>query len=319
MTGTNMEARWGDGTWLGTNARTDEALIGTQNGIVRARSVRRRSRSEQWSYEQILSIKGNPWDPTATKEPSHQETNIDLSDHEHIVEETNAAPPQARLVYIKKKDVEEFGATSGCPGCVAAAENRRGVRQTTTCRKRMEERMKGTEDGKRRLQEVEARTNEALARTVEAGERKRQQDQGANQDEEAQVKRPKRTEAQDDAKTTTAHEQESNNMSERRKLEMRTQEEGDDNESNERHTKQRRVDLNAISFYDDITHEQLNTSDVLTARADEIQYVRAHKVYRKVPCEGKKAIGIRWLDVNKGDKLNPNVRSRLVSVRGCSH
>ena len=42
-------------------------------------------------------------------------------------------------------------------------------------------------------------------------------------------------------------------------------------------------------------------------------------VYRKVPIRmcveetGKRSIGTRWVDTNKGDKMNPKIRSRLVA------
>ena len=44
-----------------------------------------------------------------------------------------------------------------------------------------------------------------------------------------------------------------------------------------------------------------------------------HQVYDKVPTEecyrvtGKAPIGTRWVDVKKGDDVNPEVRSRLVA------
>ena len=47
--------------------------------------------------------------------------------------------------------------------------------------------------------------------------------------------------------------------------------------------------------------------------------VKKHGVYKKVPIQecwdttGKKPIGVRWVDVNKGDKVNPDYRSRLVA------
>ena len=50
-----------------------------------------------------------------------------------------------------------------------------------------------------------------------------------------------------------------------------------------------------------------------------MQEVKKHKVYEKVPIEkcyestGKTPIGTRWVDVNKGDKVHPECRSRLVA------
>ena len=47
--------------------------------------------------------------------------------------------------------------------------------------------------------------------------------------------------------------------------------------------------------------------------------IRMQKVYTKVPIEecrrvtGKGPIGVRWVDVNKEDEVNPKYRSRLVA------
>ena len=53
------------------------------------------------------------------------------------------------------------------------------------------------------------------------------------------------------------------------------------------------------------------------ARAEEIGWVRSIKLYDKVPrslalSRGIKPLPVRWVDVNKGDKTNYNVRCRLV-------
>ena len=55
------------------------------------------------------------------------------------------------------------------------------------------------------------------------------------------------------------------------------------------------------------------------ARKEELEEFRKHQVYEKVPEEecwnmtGKKPIGTRWVDVNKGYEDNPEYRSRLVA------
>ena len=47
--------------------------------------------------------------------------------------------------------------------------------------------------------------------------------------------------------------------------------------------------------------------------------VRKHRVYIKVPIQecydktGKSPIKTRWIDINKGDKIHPEYRSRLVA------
>ena len=72
-------------------------------------------------------------------------------------------------------------------------------------------------------------------------------------------------------------------------------------------------------FWDDISGKKLNSELVYKARAEEIEEFRKHGVYIKVPISecmnvtGKKPIGVRWVDINKGDDENPEYRSRLVA------
>ena len=50
-----------------------------------------------------------------------------------------------------------------------------------------------------------------------------------------------------------------------------------------------------------------------------MEEVRKHGLYEKRPVEeyikttGKRPIGVRWVDINKGDAVNPEYRSRLVA------
>ena len=73
------------------------------------------------------------------------------------------------------------------------------------------------------------------------------------------------------------------------------------------------------SAWDDQTGEQLDWDMVIRARAEEMDEFRKHKVYRKVAIKecwdvtGKAPIKIRWVDINKGDKVHPEYRSRLVA------
>jgi hypothetical protein len=72
-------------------------------------------------------------------------------------------------------------------------------------------------------------------------------------------------------------------------------------------------------FWDDITGEPLSWEGVVNARKEEMEEFRKHKVYKKVPIKqcwdetGKGPIGVRWIDINKGDADNPEYRSRLVA------
>ena len=76
--------------------------------------------------------------------------------------------------------------------------------------------------------------------------------------------------------------------------------------------------MRGSSAWDDVTGADLDTKMVEEARREEIEFIRNMRVYEKVPRSwawraGKKVIGVRWIDVNKGDSINPKYRSRLVA------
>ena len=72
-------------------------------------------------------------------------------------------------------------------------------------------------------------------------------------------------------------------------------------------------------YKDDITGQLLKDSLVIAARRTELTYFNAKGVWTKVPRQqafartGKPPVSVRWVDVNKGDDMNPKYRSRLVA------
>ena len=74
-----------------------------------------------------------------------------------------------------------------------------------------------------------------------------------------------------------------------------------------------------LEAWDDASGEDLDPDTVLAARREEIAYYKAMGAFTKVPISqcvartGRKPIGVRWRDINKGDRYNVNVRSRLVA------
>ena len=72
-------------------------------------------------------------------------------------------------------------------------------------------------------------------------------------------------------------------------------------------------------YKDDLTGQVLKDALVLQARAVELAYFNSKRVWKKVSrnvattTSGKSPISVRWVDINKGDELNPNYRSRLVA------
>ncbi len=56
-----LEPKFEHGVWLGVCPRTDEAIIGTTGGIVRAGTVKRRAMEEAWNAKVLLSLRHGPW------------------------------------------------------------------------------------------------------------------------------------------------------------------------------------------------------------------------------------------------------------------
>ena len=74
-----------------------------------------------------------------------------------------------------------------------------------------------------------------------------------------------------------------------------------------------------LEAWDDASGEGLDPATVLAARREEIAYYKEMKAFTKVPISqcvartGRRPIGVRWIDINKGDQYNVNIRSRLVA------
>ncbi len=72
-------------------------------------------------------------------------------------------------------------------------------------------------------------------------------------------------------------------------------------------------------YLDDLTGQVLRDDLVREARAKELELFHSKGVWLKVPkttaraTTGRNPISVRWVDVNKGDELNPKYRSRLVA------
>jgi len=76
--------------------------------------------------------------------------------------------------------------------------------------------------------------------------------------------------------------------------------------------------------YDDMTGQELPYELVVEARRKELEYFKKKNVWVKklvkecINKTGKPPISVRWVDTNKGDDVNPEIRSRLVArqIRG---
>jgi hypothetical protein len=151
------QPRWNKGTWIGIIDHTNEHIIGTEEGVVKCRSIHPMERSKKWDVEAMKKIKGSPWKPNPNrkslrittricqededdsenedddpdKDPGDVgeefEIKVDTNEDEEKqreairkakeVEEFEDRHPRTFKMYIMKEDIFKYGITPNCGGC----------------------------------------------------------------------------------------------------------------------------------------------------------------------------------------------------------
>jgi hypothetical protein len=172
----SLESTWREGVWLGHARGSSEALIGTDDGVVRAWTVKRMIEEERWSAEAIRNMKGTPSQPNPLKpglsvpiavNVENENAEAELDELAGRREEMNA-----RRTYPKARDFEAHGYTNGCEGCrrqQAGGMKPRG--HNDKCRERMEKLLKD-EQNPRWARANEARMENPEKRDIEQPKRR---------------------------------------------------------------------------------------------------------------------------------------------------
>ena len=119
---TKFETEDKEGIWLGHNRGTNEALIGTPHGVVRAYSFRRRDDASRWSPALISGMKGTPKQPDPSRPGIHIPIKMQMIGPEHLEEPVavEAAPSEAvipRRFRIMTDMLAAYGYSAECDGC----------------------------------------------------------------------------------------------------------------------------------------------------------------------------------------------------------
>ena len=86
-----LRSNWNFGVWLGRDSQDDMHVLGTRQGIVKARSVKRTIQSERYDQQLLLQMKGRPI--RFQRGQSHRGT-TDGTDHSWV--ENHFLLPQSR-------------------------------------------------------------------------------------------------------------------------------------------------------------------------------------------------------------------------------
>jgi hypothetical protein len=55
---------WSDGVFLGFRSQSGEVIVGTEDGVMKTRTVRRKPEEERWHEENLKMVGGVPWRPS---------------------------------------------------------------------------------------------------------------------------------------------------------------------------------------------------------------------------------------------------------------
>ena len=143
-----LESRWEDGIWLGIHEASGEHIIGTKDGCLKAKDIKRKPEADRWMLEDVQNMKGTPWEPV----PGHPDR--ELKSKVVVREEPILPPPEPsdeqptmRRLYIRKKDIIKYGATVGCEGCRAVVRGGVSRNHTEECRARIEKAIREEGEG----------------------------------------------------------------------------------------------------------------------------------------------------------------------------
>lgn len=336
-----LESLWDDGVFLGYRSSSGEVIVGTKGGIFRTRTVQRKAKENRWDKNNLDLVGGVPWKTSREEEVDENvmptivvpmQYNDDIP--KPRVQEAEYIP---RRLYIKKGDVEKYGMTPRCKGCLAAMRGAAATAHSEECRRRMTDEIGKTEPGKDRVQQAKARMQEFEDRATKARktEAHAQASSSASAPSASSAAAPAGTSAPtmdvdkaqgdkrgrgDDAddgswEELAAHLARKSALRTERVRRGEKEDQDMDVESVECLEVQCEEHGIESEYRDSRTGEPLDGKKVKEARAEEIKELerRVYVVADISECwekTGKSPIQVRWVDVRKGEGV---YRSRLVA------
>ena len=164
-----FQSEWKEGVWLGHARGSNEVIVGTGQGVVRAFSVKRFPEDERWNKDDIENMQGTPQRPN----PAKPGLNIPIKVNFDPPEEADVIPSrplreetQARRMRITGAMLDQYGYTDNCEGCRlkrAGLEEQRP--HTQTCRTRIYEELDKDDIGR----DMKKRSDDRISRKMAEG------------------------------------------------------------------------------------------------------------------------------------------------------
>ena len=175
-----LDSLWSDGVFLGYRAVSGEIVVGTKDGVFKTRTVKRKPLEHRWDKQNLGMVGGVPWRTSPDQDEGEEvmpaiDIGMEMPEVEIPKPPAGDKQPIPRRLYIKARDIERYGATENCKGCVATLRGQGGVAHSDSCRRRLTEEIEKGEDGGRakraRQREMEF-YEQAIRNSVEEGKRK---------------------------------------------------------------------------------------------------------------------------------------------------
>ena len=162
-----FDTRWEEGIWLGVKDRSLETVIGTNEGVIKVRDVKRKGTEEQrWDISKFNEFKGVPWEPIPGREGIEIKARVNVPREggrpDPVMRGSEPVPRRAR---ITREDMRKMGFTVGCPGCRAINRGLPAVNHSEQCRARIEKELK--DKGDDRVERVGERLKRGRAEEVQ--------------------------------------------------------------------------------------------------------------------------------------------------------
>ena len=142
-----VEPKFKEGVFLALTDVTDEYIIGTAKGCVKSNNVKRVPEEDARDLEMVKAIRGQPWKLSPTMEAGTRTQDLPVRISMAPVVQDQALPQSVgrgadagpRRLYIRRDvELENYGKTEGCKGCLACDLGHKAVAHTEECRRRIE-------------------------------------------------------------------------------------------------------------------------------------------------------------------------------------
>ncbi|CAK0861016.1 unnamed protein product, partial [Prorocentrum cordatum] len=138
--GSTMEERVKSGNFLGYHMRTGALLVMAVDGVEKAQGFKILPKEQAWGGMDWAALRGVPW---ATR-PEEQAPALARAP---VAATVRMEPRAPRARYVLRRDIEKYGATAGCPGCLELTQKGKITKShSDECRDRIAELMMGNDE-----------------------------------------------------------------------------------------------------------------------------------------------------------------------------